>query len=222
MTNEPALLLAIGKNCTKNIKNALSFFWLDFAIEPAFKNIARLISEAYYLIVVNMSKKLKLSEAFFDRSVIEVAKDLLGKTLVFDDFKGIITETEAYPGRDDEASHAFKGPTPRSSIMFGKPGYSYVYLIYGIYYCLNIVTEKEGQGSAVLIRGLKLPSVHLNGPGKICRHLGITKAHSAIHLISSNNFYLIEGIQAITYEVTPRIGIKKSVDKFWRFVMTPT
>lgn len=101
---------------------------------------------------------LKLSYEFYNRHVTEVAKDLLGKTLIVNNMQGIITETEAYKGADDEASHAFKGSTPRSSIMFGEPGFSYIYLIYGMYNCLNIVTEERGSPSAVLIRGLKLSS----------------------------------------------------------------
>ena len=163
-------------------------------------------------------KNTRLSSSFYERHTVEVAQDLLGKTLVFGDYRGIITETEAYRGIEDEASHAFRGITARSQIMFGPPGYSYVYLIYGRYYCLNIVTEKKGEPSAVLIRGLKLPNIHLDGPGKICKHLGITKVHNAIDLTSNDFFYLTEGINTLTYETTPRIGIKKAVDKLWRFV----
>ena len=165
-----------------------------------------------------MEQKQKLTQRFFNRHVAEVAKDLLGKILVFNGFKGIITETEAYRGQDDEASHAFKGSTPRSYIMFGEAAYSYVYLIYGMYYCLNIVTEGIGQPSAVLIRGLKLPDIHLNGPGKICKYLGITKEHNAVNLAASRDFYLTEGVNITDYQATPRIGIKKSTDKLWRFV----
>jgi DNA-3-methyladenine glycosylase len=161
----------------------------------------------------------KLSIDFYNRHCVEVAKDLLGKTLIFKNFHGIITETEAYCGFDDEASHAFKGKTPRSSIMFGPAGYSYVYLIYGMYHCLNIVTESEGQAAAVLIRGLKLPEIHLDGPGKICKHLGITKAHQGVHLISSEDFYITQG-STLSHEATPRIGIKKANDKLWRFVVS--
>src|ERR1700729_4260135 len=114
---------------------------------------------------------MKLGRDFFNRNCAEVARDLLGQILVFGNYQGIITETESYRGLDDPASHAFKGPTPRAKIMFGTPGTSYVYLIYGMYHCLNIVTEEEESPSAVLIRGLKLikPDVAiLNGPGKIC------------------------------------------------------
>lgn len=163
---------------------------------------------------------LKLTHNFYNQHAVKVAKDLLGKTLVFGDIKGIITETEAYRGSDDEASHAFKGVTPRSEIMFGPPGYSYVYLIYGMYHCLNIVTEKAGTPSAVLIRGLKLSHIHLDGPGKICKYLGITKTHHGMNLISSDFFYVTKGIHSLAYEATSRIGIKNATDKLWRFVVT--
>lgn len=162
---------------------------------------------------------LKLDNSFYNRHVVEVAKNLLGKTMVFGKVKGIITETEAYRGADDEASHAFSW-TPRSSIMFGPPGYSYIYFIYGMYHCLNIVTEEKNSPSAVLIRGLKLPDIHLNGPGKICKYLGITREHNGINLVTDNNFYLTEGIiNAATYTSTARIGIKKAIDKQWRFLI---
>src|SRR3954469_10994490 len=135
----------------------------------------------------------RLERDFFNRPCPEVARDLLGQTLVFKNFTGIITETESYRGIDDPASHAHRGPTPRASIMFGKPGISYVYLIYGMYHCLNIVTEEEGSASAVLIRGLKLISPTtklLNGPGKLCRELSINKTHNNIDLISQEDFYV--------------------------------
>lgn len=163
--------------------------------------------------------KRKLSKKFYARPCVQVAQDLLGKILVFRGFQGIITETEAYRGSDDPASHAFKGPTPRSAIMFGSPGISYVYLIYGVYHCLNIVTEEEGQASAVLIRGLQLSDRHLDGPGKICQHLGISKTQQGINLITSDQLYVTEGVKSVHYQATPRVGIKKAIDKPWRFVM---
>jgi len=110
---------------------------------------------------------MRLSYDFYKRNVVEVARDLIGKNLVFRNFQGIITETEASRGSDDEASHAYKGTSNRSAIMFGPPGYLYVYMIYGMYYCINVVTEEVGHPSAVLIRGLRLPDIHLDGPGKI-------------------------------------------------------
>lgn len=163
---------------------------------------------------------MKLQKDFFNRPTVEVAKDLLGKSLIFENFKGLITETEAYRGFDDEASHAYKGSTTRAAIMFGEPGYSYVYLIYGIHHCLNIVTESNGCPGAVLIRGLQLPSLNLDGPGKICQHLGITRQHNGLNITTHPHFYLENGIDSFTYKTTSRIGIKKATDKLWRFIIT--
>jgi len=151
---------------------------------------------------------MKLTHEFYNRHVVEVAKDLLGKELVVGDFRGIITETEAYRGSDDEASHAARGITERSKIMFGPAGYVYIYIIYGMYYCLNIVTEEAGQASAVLIRGIRLPDVNLNGPGKVCRHLNITKTDNGINLAESDYIYLTDGERVSNFTTTPRIGHK--------------
>lgn len=162
--------------------------------------------------------KNKLTYDFYDRPFLTVAKELLGKKLVFGHYEGIITETEGYGGWEDEASHAYKGKTKRSAIMFGEPAKAYVYMIYGMYYCLNIVTQKEGEASAVLIRSLRLPVVHLNGPGKICKALGIDKRYNGFDLINNNNFYIANGEMVKKFESTPRIGIKRACDKLWRFV----
>lgn len=102
--------------------------------------------------------------------------------------------------------------------MFGSPGYTYVYMIYGIYFCLNIVTEEEGQASAILIRGLKLPDIYLDGSGKICRYFGITKAHNGLSLTDDNVFYIAEGVKIESIITTKRVGINKAVVKPWRFV----
>lgn len=164
----------------------------------------------------------RLSRDFFEQDTVCVAQKLLGKILVFKNFKGIITETEAYRGEDDPASHAHRGPTPRTHVMFEKPGVSYVYLIYGMYHCLNIVTEPEGSPGAVLIRGIHLfnPYSHLlDGPGKLCRHLNLTKEHNRIDMISSDAFYVADASSPITFQVTPRIGIQKGREKLWRFVL---
>lgn len=163
----------------------------------------------------------KLEKAFFNRSTLRVAEELLGKVLVFKDHKGIITETEAYMGFDDPASHAFRGVTPRTQLMFGEPGFSYVYLIYGIYHCLNFVTEEVGFPAAVLIRGLYLldgSGLHLNGPGKICRHLGISKEHNGLNLVSGNTLWVACMNQKLDFSTTSRIGIKVGTDKLWRFL----
>lgn len=163
----------------------------------------------------------KLKRTFFNRSTLVVAQELLGKILVFGQHKGIITETEAYFGHDDPASHAFKGLTPRTQLMFGAPGYSYVYLIYGMYHCLNFVTETEGFPAAVLIRGLKLldkSELHLNGLGKLCRHLGITKKHNGLDITTNNTFYVGCAKTTLNFVTTSRIGIKVGTDKQWRFL----
>lgn len=163
----------------------------------------------------------RLTYDFYNRNVVEVAKDLLGKKFIFNNQIGIITETEAYRASDDKASHAYRGVTPRNSIMFGPAGHIYVYMIYGMYYCINIVTEEVGQASAVLIRGLKLPTMHLNGPGKICRHFGITKQEYGINIITSECLYLQEGISFNNIITTPRIGINRAKEKLWRFIADP-
>lgn len=162
----------------------------------------------------------RLGLSFFCGNTIKVAQALLGQILVFGSHQGIITETEAHRGQDDEASHAFRGMTPRASIMFGQPGLSYVYFIYGKYYCLNIVTEPEGEAGAVLIRGIKLinPPTLLAGPGKICRTLGITTAHNGLDLTTRDVFYIASGQVNNAFQSTPRIGIRKAINKHWRFI----
>lgn len=166
---------------------------------------------------------MRLKKDYFSQSTLHVAQDLLGKELVFRDYKGLITETEAYIGRDDPACHAARGQTPRTTVMFGPAGVSYVYFIYGMYFCLNIVTETEGFPAAVLIRGLQLihpESKNLNGPGKLCKHLGITRDHNGLDLTTSDIFYVQDKGLKPGYSATPRIGITVGTDKLWRFLVT--
>ena len=163
----------------------------------------------------------RLKRSFFQRPSLLVAQELLGKVLVFEGHKGIITETEAYFGFDDPASHAAKGETPRTQLMFGEAGFAYVYLIYGMYYCLNFVTEKKGFPAAILIRGLKLldeSQNHLNGPGKLCRHLGVNKSHNGIDITKHPTFYLACMGLELNFKTSPRIGISKGLEKHWRFL----
>lgn len=136
----------------------------------------------------------KLPQSFFNRKTSQVAQDLLGKILVHKNknqlFSGIIVETEAYVGPRDLANHASKGKTPRNEVMFGKAGYWYIYLIYGFYNCLNIVTEKKDYPAAVLIRAIEplegIEKMEINrktnkrenltsGPGKLCQALEIDR-----------------------------------------------
>ena len=141
-----------------------------------------------------------LGQQFFSQPTVDLAKALLGKYLVFGDLQGKIVETEADLFRDDPGCHASRGLTRRNAPMFGPAGHSYVYLIYGMYYCLNIVSGKPGEGEAVLIRALQpLKGIELmqkrrgtkkieelcNGPGKLCQAFGITLKH--------NNLSLFEG-----------------------------
>lgn len=156
--------------------------------------------------------------AFFRRHATEVAHDLIGKKFVFHAFTGIITETEAYSGQEDEASHAYKGRTLRNHVMFGPPGHLYVYFIYGMHYCFNIVTQEADDPGAVLIRGLLLPHIYLNGPGKICKHLGISSKENGLNLLTHPDVYIAEGPLCPVIKTTPRIGIKKATEKPWRYI----
>jgi DNA-3-methyladenine glycosylase len=165
-----------------------------------------------------------LSQSFFEQGTLTVAQELIGARLHFNDHSGIITETEAYIGQDDPACHAAKGLTPRTKVMFGAAGYSYVYLIYGMYHCLNIVTEAEGFAAAVLIRGVMCDTNqrHLDGPGKLCKTWGITRDQNAINMCTDNaTLYVTEGSPADHILTTPRIGIKVGTEHLWRFLMSP-
>lgn len=180
----------------------------------------------------------KLTRYFFGRPTLSVAKELLGKFLVRKIGKkmttAIITETEAYCGPNDLASHASHGKTKRTEIMFGPPGYAYVYLIYGMYHCFNVVTEKKGYPAAVLIRSVTLSLTTsqvvklttcdvVRGPGKLCRHLKIDKTLNNEDLTKSNKIWLEDhGIQIKPSQIHSgkRIGIDyagKYKHKFWRF-----
>jgi DNA-3-methyladenine glycosylase len=166
----------------------------------------------------------RLERDFFEQSTLDVAQQLIGKSMMFENVQGVITETEAYVGQDDPACHAARGLTPRNAVMFGPAGHSYVYFIYGMYFCLNFVTEKEGFPAAVLIRGVFIKSPfekHLNGPGKLCRDFGITKEHNGIDLTLSPQLYVLRESQPLPYITTPRIGIRVGTDKLWRFVADP-
>jgi len=141
---------------------------------------------------------MPLGKKFFNRPAADLAKALLGKYLCLGDLKGVIVETEAYLCRDDPGCHASRGITARNAPMFGPAGRVYVYLIYGMYHCLNIVSGKEGEGEAVLIRALepvqgiekmqrrrKIQKIEnlCNGPGKLTQAFGITKKHNNLSLL---------------------------------------
>ncbi|SPR13536.1 DNA-3-methyladenine glycosylase [Orientia tsutsugamushi] len=164
-----------------------------------------------------------LGREFFLQDTNIVSTHLIGKLLCYKNFCGIITETESYIGQDDPACHAAKGMTKRTKIMFGQAGFSYVYFIYGMYYCLNIVTEALNFPAATLIRGIKLihpPYTYLNGPGKVCKFLGINLTHNAIDITLSKELYIKDIGCTLNYMSTPRIGISKGLNKMWRYVIT--
>jgi DNA-3-methyladenine glycosylase len=163
------------------------------------------------------------NRSFFEHDTLTVARSLIGARLHFHEFTGVITETEAYIGQDDPACHAAKGLTPRTAVMFGPAGTSYVYLIYGMYHCLNIVTENEGFPAAVLIRGVYCAATHrhLDGPGKLCKSWGITRQHNGIDMCNSPDFFIADGFEPTTILTTPRIGIKVGTELNWRFLMHP-
>lgn len=158
-----------------------------------------------------------LPRSFYARPTAEVAPDLLGKLLVRTRGSGIhlarIVEVEAYLGVADQASHARFGPTPRNRIMFGPPGHLYVYLIYGMHHCMNLVTEPEGTAGAVLVRAAELlegeDPAALRGPGKVCRGLGITLADKGLDLaITENGLYLAEDGERPRVACSARIGVE--------------
>lgn len=162
------------------------------------------------------------SSAFYRRSTPLVAKALLGSYLcrrlpTGEVLRCKIVETEAY--RDDEpACHAARGPTPRCAVMFGPPGISYVYFIYGNYHCLNVVTEPEGRGCAVLIRAVEGDDT--DGPGKLCRQLGITREHNGIDLTSAESELWIspgEAPKRSAIGTSSRIGISSAQHLLWRY-----
>ncbi len=158
---------------------------------------------------------VKLPRAFYDRDTIEVAQELLGKLLVrvVDGTEriGRIVEVEAYLGPHDLAAHSARGLTPRTRVMFGPPGHAYVYLIYGIYHCVNVVTQAEGIASAVLLRALepvRNVAGRTQGPGLLCRALEIDKRLNG-HDLLSEDFFIAEDERAgrIAIVRRPRIGV---------------
>jgi len=162
---------------------------------------------------------------------LTVARDLLGKYIVrkTDDgiIAGIITETEAYVGKGDLASHASRGRTKRTEMMFGEPGRYYVYLIYGMYYCLNVVTERKEYPAAVLIRAVRVKDVpyqSTDGPGKLCRYFCIDKTLNG--QVVNNSLVWIEdrGVKVPARNIlrAKRIGVEYAgtyKDKLWRYLL---
>jgi DNA-3-methyladenine glycosylase len=171
-----------------------------------------------------------LRRSFFARSVHEVAPELIGATLLVGGTGGIIVEVEAYH-HTDPAAHSYGGRTERNAVMFGPPGYAYVYRSYGIHWCVNFVCEEEGSASAVLIRaleptegiaamkrrrGVRAERLLCSGPGRVCEALGITRTHNGLAL-DRPPFELRARSEVPKIVSGPRIGITKAVDHPWRF-----
>lgn len=186
---------------------------------------------------------MKLPQDFYNQSTLKVARQLLGKFLIRKingrKIVGLITETEAYVGPKDKASHASRGRTPRTEIMFGEAGYWYIYLVYGMYHCLNIVTEHKNYPAAVLLRAVKLiPSaqgatstsrlqnnkIKTDGPGKLCKAFKIDKTLNNSPAFSKNCQLWIEDrgvkIKPSQIKKSTRIGVDYAGEyknKPWRF-----
>jgi len=157
----------------------------------------------------------KLGRSFYDRDTIAVARELLGKYLVHAsrgvERIGRIVEVEAYLGAHDLAAHSSKGLTERTKVMFGPPGHAYVYLIYGMYHCMNVVTEREGHGSAVLLRAIEPiqnAEGRTQGPGLLCQAMHIDQRLNA-HDLLSNDFYIAAPSRSEPLLIVkrPRVGV---------------
>jgi DNA-3-methyladenine glycosylase len=172
----------------------------------------------------------RLTRGFFDRSVHAVAPELIGATLLVDGIGGVIVEVEAYH-HTDPAAHSFNGRTPRNAVMFGPPGFAYVYRSYGIHWCVNVVCEAAGSASAVLIRALQ-PTHGLaamrrrrgqhkdtalcSGPGKLCEALAISDKHNGLPLDRAPFALLAREIEPDVVAGI-RIGISKATELPWRY-----
>lgn len=184
-----------------------------------------------------MTSERRLPPSFFRRHVLLVARGLLGRRLVFDGpggrRAGRIVEVEAYRGRRDPASHAFRGLTPRSAIMFGSPGFVYVYLSYGMHACMNLVAEPEGGAAAVLLRALEpleglaamraaRPGVEdhllLSGPGNLTRGLGVGLSCNGADLAAGPLWVDAARPRRGSHAIAagPRIGIRRATARPWR------
>ena len=182
-----------------------------------------------------------LDRKFYERETVIVAKQLIGKKLTRKvqntKLTGIITETEAYRGEDDLASHAAVKMTNRNRAMFGQVGMSYVYFTYGMYFMLNVVAKSRKQNAgAVLIRGIyprdgikimiknrgiKDVNKITNGPGKLTLAIDVTMKENNIDLTKKSSIYISKGITPKKIKKLPRVGISKAIDKKWNFSINP-
>jgi len=181
-----------------------------------------------------------LARSFYSRPSLTVARALLGRHLVrtLEDgsrLRARIVECEAYR-QDDPASHSFKGKTSRTAVMFGPPGHLYVYISYGMHFCMNVVTGRDGEGSAVLLRaaeplggldrmaelrGLDDSRLLLAGPGRLCQGLAITRQHDGTDLVSGPELRIERGrpVPDGDVEAGPRVGLTVAREHPWRFTI---
>lgn len=168
-----------------------------------------------------------LTQAYFNRPTVMVARSLVGKYLVQDKGAGTVAgkiiEVEAYVGTADKACHASKGRTARTEVLFGPPGMAYVYLIYGMYHMLNVVTEQVEFPAAVLIRAIEVEGRLIDGPGKLCRELGIDRSLHQVDMTQGRSIWFEDqGARVARKSIGafPRIGVDYAglwAKKPWRF-----
>lgn len=157
-----------------------------------------------------------LPRKFYARSPVDVARDLLGCRIRFQGREGRIREVEAYLQDGDQAAHIRRGKTPRTEVLFGPPGHAYVFLNYGIHYCLNVACEPEGKAGCVLIRAVDGWG---DGPGKLTKAVGITLAENGCDLLKGPITIHRRTAGPREVQVTPRIGIRRSAHLPLRFVL---
>lgn len=181
-----------------------------------------------------------LPRSFFDRPVLEVAPDLLGCSLVHDSAAGTVavrlTEVEAYDGGNDPGSHAFRGPTPRTAVMFGPPGHAYVYFSYGMHWCVNLVCHPAGRAGAVLLRAgavvrgtdlarTRRPTARVDrdlarGPARLAAALGVTGDDDGCDVVDpASALRVLPGspVAPAALRRGPRVGLTAAADRPWRF-----
>lgn len=153
--------------------------------------------------------------------VLDVAPRLLGATLSHGGVALQITEVEAYAGPDDPGSHAYRGPTPRNEVMFGPAGHLYVYFIYGMHHCANVVCGPEGSASAVLLRAGRIAGTDpatARGPAKLCRALGIDRRFTGVDLVDGPvHLELADPLPVEQIATGPRVGLRLAAEYPWRF-----
>ncbi len=213
---------------------------LDGVLEDLSSRVSKASTSSFPLLTkegISPDHSNPLQREFYERPTLKVAKDLLGKALIKQTPRGIlhtkIVDVEAYVGPKDKACHASKGRTKRTEILFGPAGFTYVYLIYGMYHCLNIVTEREEYPAAILIRGLEIlgenhptaKPTRIDGPGRVCRFLEVDRTHNGLDATQGTTLWMEDHGLAVSQkqiQALPRIGVDYAGEwakKLWRFCL---